>query len=123
MITNDDLIYDERVTSKKTGVLFLALTILFLVLFIWRVIAGGLDIPAAVFLCLFVFFLFYSVNYRTLVIRLTAESLKLTSGIFTWTVVLVNLKGDHLSIEKGPTWPTPPDSVNRNQRRLARNGA
>ena len=78
MITNDDLVYEERVTSKKTEVLFLALTILFLVLFIWRVIVGGLDVFAAVFLCLFGFFLFYLVNYRTLVIRLKAESLKLT---------------------------------------------
>lgn len=96
MITNDDLIYDERVTSKRTEVLFLALTILFFVLFIWRVIAGSLDALAAVFLCLFGFFLFYSVNYRTLIIRLTAESLKLTFGIFTWTVPLDNVEGSRL---------------------------
>jgi hypothetical protein len=96
MIINDDLVYEERVTSKKTEVLFLALTILFLVLFIWRVIAGGLDIFAAVFLCLFGFFLFYLVNYRTLVICLTAESLKLTFGIFTWAVPLDNIEESRL---------------------------
>ncbi len=62
MITNDDLIYDERVTSKRTEVLFLALTILFFMLLIWRVTAGSLDILAAVFFCLFGLFLFYSVN-------------------------------------------------------------
>jgi hypothetical protein len=61
-------------------------------LLIWRVVAGGLDILAAVFLCLFGLFLFYSVNYRTLIIRLTAESLKLTFGIFTWTVLLDNVE-------------------------------
>lgn len=91
MITNDDLIYDERVTSKKTEVLFLALTILFFLLLIWRVSAGSLDILVAVFFCLFGLFLFYSVNYRTLIIRLTPESLKLTFGIFTWTVPLDNV--------------------------------
>ena len=92
MITNDDLIYDERVTSKRTEVLFLALTILFFLLLIWRVNAGSLDILAAVFFCLFGLFLFYLVNYRTLIILLTAESLKLTFGIFTWTVLLDNVE-------------------------------
>ena len=92
MIMNDDLIYDERVTSKRTEVLFLALTILFFMLLIWRVTAGSLDILAAVFFCLFGLFLFYSVNYRTLIIRLTSESLKLTFGIFTWTVPLDNVE-------------------------------
>jgi len=96
MITSDDLIYDERVASKKTEVLFLVLTILFFLLLIWRVVAGGLDIPAAVFLCLFGLFLFYSVNYRALIIRLTAESLKLTFGILTWTVPLGNVKESRL---------------------------
>jgi Ca2+/Na+ antiporter len=92
MITNDDLIYDERVTSKRTEGLFLALTILFLLLHIWRVNAAALDILAAVLFCLFGLFLFYSVNYRTLIIRLTSESLKLTFGIFTWTVPLDNVE-------------------------------
>jgi Ca2+/Na+ antiporter len=92
MITNDDLIYHERVTSKRTEGLFLALTILFFLLLIWRVNAGSLDILAAVFFCLFGFFLFYSVNYRTLIVRLTSESLKLTFGIFTWTVPLDNVE-------------------------------
>jgi Ca2+/Na+ antiporter len=96
MTTNDDLMYDERVTSKRTEVLFLALTILFFLLLIWRVNAGGLDILAAVFFCLFGLFLFYSVNYRTLIIRLTSESLKLTFGIFTWTVPLDNVEECHL---------------------------
>ena len=60
-------------------------------LLIWRVKAGGLGILAAVFFCLFSFFFFYSANYRTLTIRLTSESLKLTFGIFSWTVPLDNV--------------------------------
>ena len=91
MTTSNDLIYDERVSSKRTAVLFIALTILFVLLFIWRVNAGRLGILAVVFLCLSGVFLFYSVNYRTLIIRLTAESLKLKFGIFTWTVPLDNI--------------------------------
>lgn len=92
MITTDDIIYDERVSSNRTEVLFLALTILFCLLLIWHVNAGSLDILAAAFFCLFGLFLFYSVNYRTLIIRLTPESLKLTFGIFTWTVPLDNIE-------------------------------
>jgi Ca2+/Na+ antiporter len=92
MIMTDDLIYEERLSSNRTEALFLALTILFLMFLIWRVNASGLDVIAVVFLFLFCFFLFYSVNYRTLIIRLTPESLKLTFGIFTWTVPLDNVK-------------------------------
>ena len=96
MTTNGVLIYDERVTSKRTEVLFLALSILFFLLFIWRLIAVRLDLLAAVVLSVCCFFLFYSVNYRTLIIRLTAESLKLTFGVFTWTVPLENIEESRL---------------------------
>ncbi len=92
----DDLIYTERVSSNKTEALFLALMILFLLLLIWRVNAGSLDILAAAFSCFFILFLFYSVNYRTLIIRLTSESLKLTFGIFTWRVPLDNVEETRL---------------------------
>ncbi len=92
MITTDHLIYDERVSSNRTEVLFLALTILFGLLLIWRVNAGSLDILTVAFFCFFGLFLFYSVNYRTLNIRLTSESLKLTFGIFTWTVPFDNIE-------------------------------
>ena len=88
----DDLIYNERVSSNRTEALFVALTLLFLLLLIWRVKAGSLDILAAVFFCLFSLFFFYAVNCRTLKIQLTSESLKLTFGIFTWIVPLDNLE-------------------------------
>jgi Ca2+/Na+ antiporter len=93
---NDDLLYHERITSNRTEGLFLALTILFFLLLVWRVSADGWDVLAAVFFCFFGFFLFYAVNYRTLIIRLTSESLKLTFGIFTWTVALDDIEECHL---------------------------
>ena len=88
---NTHLIYSEKLSSKRTELLFTALTLLFLLLFIWRVIAGSVDFLVGIFLFFFVFFLFYSLNYRTLVIRLTSESLKLSFGIFTWTIPLNNV--------------------------------
>lgn len=93
MVTSkDDLKYVERVTSRRTQLLFAALALLFLLLAVWRVSAVRLDALAIVSLCLSGFFLFYVVNYRTLIIRLTSESLKLTFGIFTWTVPLDNIE-------------------------------
>jgi hypothetical protein len=88
----DDILYHERVSSNRTEALFLALMLLFFLLLIWRVNTGSLDALAAVFFCFFIIFLFYSVNYSTLVIRLTVAALKLTFGIFTWTVPLDNVE-------------------------------
>ena len=87
----DNHIYEERVSSNKTEALFLGFTILFLMLLIWRMSTGSPDILSAIFFFVFVFFLFYSVNYRTLIIRLNPESLKLKFGIFTWTIPLDNV--------------------------------
>ena len=73
----DNHLYYERVTSNKTTALFIGLALLFLVLLVWRVTAGRLDVLAAMFFGLFCLLLFYSVNYRTLVIHLTPQTLKL----------------------------------------------
>ncbi len=86
------LIYIERLSSKRTETLFVVLTLLFFTLLIWRVTAGGLDILALLFLGLSIFFLFYALNFRTLTIRLSLEAIKLTFGIFTWTVPLENIE-------------------------------
>lgn len=88
----DDLLYVERLSSNKTEAFFLALTILSLLLLIWRVNTSGLDVLAVAFTCFFIFFLFYSLNYRTLVIRLTQQTLKLTFGVFAWRVPLDNIE-------------------------------
>lgn len=89
--TMDDPIYQEKVTSRRTTALFVAFTLLFLWLSAWRATATGLAPLAIVFFCAFCFFLFYALNYRTLVIRITGESLILTFGIFTWTIRLEDI--------------------------------
>ena len=88
----NETIYDERVSSRKTEALFLALTINFVLLLIWRVITSYLDGLAITFLCFFGFFLFYSLNYRTLIIHITPQSLNLIFGIFTWIVPIENIE-------------------------------
>jgi hypothetical protein len=82
----DDLVYEEKISSPKTEALFIGLTTVFLVLTFWRVSVSGLDALGIVFLLFFVLFVFYSINYRILNIRITADSLRLRFGIFTWTI-------------------------------------
>jgi hypothetical protein len=88
----DEILHNEKISSNKTEALFLALMLLFLMLLIWRVNAVSLDILAVIFFCFFIIFFFYSVNYRTLMIRLTPASLKLKFGIFIWTVPVDNIQ-------------------------------
>jgi hypothetical protein len=83
-----DLIYDESVSSNRTEALFLALASLFA----WLTLRGRQTrrrgLFSAVTLSLAGFFLFYSINFRTLRIRLTSERFELKFGIFRWTVPL-----------------------------------
>jgi len=92
----EDFTYEEKLTSNKTEVLFVVLMILFLLLFVWRVLVTSLGVLAIVFFCVFIFFLFYSLNYRTLIIRLVPETLSLKFGIFTWTVPYENIEKYYL---------------------------
>lgn len=88
----EGLIYEEIVSSNRTRALFIGLTILFLLLLIWRAFSVDLDTLAIVFFCFFVLFLFYSINYQTLIIHLTKDQFKLTFGVFHWTVGMENIE-------------------------------
>jgi hypothetical protein len=88
---NDYIEYNEKVASKRTEILFVVFTLLFFLLLLGRILASRLDILASVFLFFFCFFLFYSLNYGTLLICLTSESLKLSFGMFTWVISLNNI--------------------------------
>jgi hypothetical protein len=87
----DDQDYSERVSSTRTAALFVLLTLLFVILCAWRIGAGRLDFVAILCGLLSVVFLFYTFNFRTLRIRLSARSLTLTFGLFSWRVPLENV--------------------------------
>jgi hypothetical protein len=87
----DKLLYHEKLTSNRTTALFLGLTFLFLLLFIWRVNATGLNGLAVAFLIFSLIFLFYTVNFRSLILQITSTSLVLRFGVFTWRVLLNNI--------------------------------
>ena len=84
--------YVEKLSSRRTELLFIILTILFFLLFLWRVNVSGWGGFVIAFLVLSCLFLFYVVNFRTLIIRITSESLKLSFGIFSWTVPVSNIE-------------------------------
>jgi hypothetical protein len=80
------------VVSKRTEALFLGLTVLFPLLSLWRMNMAGLDTLTVILCILCAFFMFYSINYRTLSLWLTAEHLELKFGLFTWRVALDNVE-------------------------------
>lgn len=84
--------YEEKLTSLRTEVLFIALAILFLGLLIWRVMADGFGVIAAGFLFMLLLFIFYSLNYRILVIRVLAGKLVLKFGVFSWAVPISTIE-------------------------------
>jgi len=88
--------YNEKLSSTKTEALFIVLTLVFLSLFVWRWLSSGWDGWAITFVCIFALFLFYVINYRTLKIYITSESLRLTFGIFTWTIAISNIKNCYI---------------------------
>jgi len=102
MTIKNNIIYYEELSSKRTGWLFLGLTAFFLLLTVWRLKTGGWDGYTVSFLVFACFFLFYSVNYRVLIIRITPEAIKLTFGIFKWTVPFNNIQ--NCSIDEIPAF-------------------
>jgi len=86
----NELRYHESLTSKKTLTLFLILTGTFFVLFLWRVLTFGCNFLSVLLLFIFVFFLFYSINYQKLEICITKDILLLKFGLFSWHVLLSN---------------------------------
>ena len=100
IVRNGGFLYRERVSSRRTLLFFALLTLLFLVLSVWRFWTAGADALTWLFAFLALFFLFYVLNYRILHIAVTQKSLRLVFGIFTWHAPLNRIEGaysDHLT--------------------------
>ena len=92
----ENRIYNETLSSARTHSLFVTLTIVCLSLSTWRWFVSGLSAWSVVLTIFFAFFLFYSLYYRALKIRITPETLQLTFGIITWKVAISNIKSCHI---------------------------
>jgi len=88
----DPILYQERLSSPRTEALFVLLTLAPLAAAAGRVRAARLDGWSIAILLAAAFFLFYSLNYRTLVIRIGPESLSLRFGLFEWIIPLRNIE-------------------------------
>ena len=95
-------VYHEKLTSIKTTALFLILTILFFCLFSWRLLTVGMDWLAILLLVLACFFLFYTINYRTLDIQISFDNLKLQFGVFSWQIPLNSIA--HFQLDNDIPW-------------------
>ena len=84
-------LYEERLSSVKTQALFAMLAVIFGLFGVWRINTTDLDGPAILTIVLALVFLFYVLNYRTLVIRIDKKALTLQFGIFSWTVPIKNI--------------------------------
>jgi hypothetical protein len=84
--------YKEEITSGRTEALFIALMLMFLVFSVLRVNSHGIDGWLRVFAAVSVVFLFYSINYRKLIIRITPSNVKLRFGLFHWRIPLDNIE-------------------------------
>jgi hypothetical protein len=90
------LIYSEKVTSSKTTLLFVLLTLFFFYLMSLSINVLQNGFLAGLSRFLVVIFLFYTLNYHKLVIRITQTSLRLNFGLFRWTVPLDNIESCRL---------------------------
>lgn len=87
-----DNIYIEKISSNRTEALFLILTTICLLLAAWQWHVARIDGFTITFICLFGFFLFYALNYRTLIIHLNSTSLVLKFGFITWKIPFENIE-------------------------------
>ena len=86
-----DTLYQETLTSRRTFDLFAALTYIAFLFLLWRFSRHQLDGWGIAYLIIFLFFLFSTLNYRTLIINLSQEALTLKFGLFTWMVPVSNI--------------------------------
>jgi len=81
-------LYTEKIKSNWTEALFIGLALLFFGLLAWRIGIGKQDWLASILLFLAIVFVFYALNYRTLVIEIDEKAFRLKFGVFHWTVPL-----------------------------------
>lgn len=90
---SENLLYEEKVASLRTSALFAGLSAVFILLLAWQLQQGRLGFQRGLLVVIVLFFLFSTLNYRALHIRLSATALKLKFGVFSWTVPLENVAG------------------------------
>ncbi len=87
-----DQIYQEKIQSPLTTLLFTLLALVFSALFTWRVTVVGFRAFPIVCLVLTLFFFYSGLNYQTLRITITEEAVLLKFGLIRWRTRLENIQ-------------------------------
>ena len=95
-------IYEERLSSTRTELVFVGLAALFLVIVVALVSASSAPIWPVAGACFFAYLLFCAFNYRVLRLGLTEEALTLRFGLVVWNVELSNVEG--CSVDTTSLW-------------------
>lgn len=93
---SQDQLYEEILSSDWTQGLFVGLTIILGALLWNESNAGGPGVLIVIYFILTFLFLLYSLNYRTLKIRLDRQVLRLKFGVFSYTIPLENIQSGQL---------------------------
>lgn len=95
-------VYEERVSSVRTLLLFVLLTLLFAGLFVRNFFYTGHRGWGITFGCFSLFFLFYIFNYRVLHIQIREDGLTLTFGVFSMYICAQNIEKCY--VDKTSLW-------------------
>lgn len=93
---DDEILYEERLQSNKTTILFIVLSIVMAGLFLWRYSRFDLEGLAITWLVFCIFFIFYVFNYRTLIVLISQKNLTLKFGVFRWKIPVENIEDCYL---------------------------
>jgi len=96
IVMSEDVHYEEKVASPRTTALFAGLSAVFILLLALQLQQGSPGFQRGILIVLVLFFVFSTLNYRILNLRITSESLRLQFGVFSWTVPLENVAGVEL---------------------------
>ena len=91
-IVYQDIVYEEKVRSRWTNALFASLTCVFFITGVWTISKDGPIALTLILMFLALTFLFYTINYVTLVIRITAKHIQLIFGVFRWSLPMDNVE-------------------------------
>ena len=87
-----ELLYREELTSPLTTVFFAALALLFAALASWRWRAAGSQTLTWFLVILSLYFLFYTLNFRVLIIAITPQFIRLKFGFIVWQTPLADME-------------------------------
>lgn len=102
---DSNTLYEEKLFSKWSTIIFTIFTLLFLFLTVYQIFIGplgGNPAPTWILGLFFALFLFLTVNFSIMTLRLTPEFLSASFGVLRYTVSWENVES--CTQEEAPLW-------------------